>query len=122
MNNKIQLIGRLSEDIDIFGKGVATLTVVPFDDYANQEPQFIQVKIFEKTYKNRAPYLLTGKSVALEGHIAVNNYVDSKGVKQFRQDLVVDRIIYLSGKTKAQLAEEAKEAEVKPAKKATKKK
>ena len=39
MNNKIQLIGRLSEDIDIFGKGVATLTVVPFDDYANQEPQ-----------------------------------------------------------------------------------
>lgn len=119
MNNKIQLIGRLSEDIDIFGKGVATLTVVPFDDYANQEPQFIQVKIFEKTYKNRAPYLLKGKSVALEGHIAVNNYTDSKGVKQFRQDLVVDRITYLSGKTKAQLAEE--EAVKAPAKKATKK-
>ena len=116
MNNKIQLIGHLSKDIDIFGKGVATLTVVPFDDYANQEPQFIQVKIFEKTYKNRAPYLVKGKAVALEGHIAVNNYTDDKGVKQFRQDLVVDRITYLNGKTKAQLAEEEKTT-----KKATKK-
>ena len=116
MNNKIQLIGHLSKDIDIFGKGVATLTVVPFDDYANQEPQFIQVKIFEKTYKNRAPYLVKGKAVALEGHIVVNNYMDSEGVKQFRQDLVVDRITYLNGKTKAQLAEEEKAT-----KKATKK-
>ena len=49
----------------------------------------------------------------------MNNYTDSKGVKQFRQDLVVDRITYLSGKTKAQLAEE--EAVKAPAKKATKK-
>ena len=111
MNNEFKIIGHLARNIDVYGDGVATITVVPVAARKDEDPQFIQVKVFKNVYKNVAEYLVTGKLVALDGHIATNRFTDKNGVERFEQDLVVDRVFLLSPQKK----EEA------PAKKATKK-
>lgn len=114
MNNEFKLIGHLARNIDVYGDGVATITVVPVAARKDEEPQFIQVKVFKNVYKNVSEYLVTGKLVALDGHIATNRFTDKAGKERFEQDLVVDRVFLLSPQKK----EEAVKA---PAKKATKK-
>lgn len=121
--NKVQLVGRLTKDIECqeYGKGkdggyfarFALAVRDGIDKDGNTITQFINCVAWNNTAVNLEKYTKKGDQVAIMGRITENNYEDDQKVKHYSQQVTVSEIELLSNKK----AEEEEEPEHKPSKK-----
>lgn len=101
--NKVILIGRLTNDVDLKYTGgqmaVAKFTLA-VDRMKNNETDFIRVTVFGKQGENAEKYLSKGKKTAIEGRIQTGSY-EKDGKKVYTTDVIADRVEFIEWGDKA---------------------
>lgn len=110
--NKVQLVGRLTKDVECqeYGKGkdggyFARFALAIRDGVdKNGEPltQFVNCVAWNSTAVNLEKYTKKGDQVAVMGRITENNYEDENKVKHYSQQVTVSEIELLSNKKDAE--------------------
>ncbi|MFP3393277.1 single-stranded DNA-binding protein [Brevibacillus sp. SIMBA_040] len=104
--NRVFLIGYLSRDPEMRytpnGVAVTTFTLAvnrpKSKDGAEQQPDWINSVVWQKTAENCANYLRKGSKVLLEGRIQTRSYEDKEGNKRYVTEVVGDNVQFLSPK------------------------
>lgn len=106
--NKVQLVGRLTKDVECqeYGKGKDKGYYARFaiavrdgvDKDGNQLTQFINCVAWNVAAVNLEKYTKKGDQVAIMGRITENNYEDEDQVKHYSQQVTVSEIELLSNK------------------------
>lgn len=115
--NKVQLVGRLTKDVECqeYGKGkdggyfarFALAVRDGIDKDGNAITQFINCVAWNSTAINLENYTRKGDQVAVMGRITENNYEDDQKVKHYSQQVTVSEIELLSNKKEAEQEEPA---------------
>ncbi len=115
--NKVQLVGRLTKDVECqeYGKGkdggyfarFALAVRDGIDKDGNAITQFINCVAWNSTAVNLEKYTKKGDQVAVMGRITENNYEDDQKVKHYSQQVTVSEIELLSNKKEAEQEEPA---------------
>ncbi len=116
MNNVI-LIGRLIREPEIkfipaTGMAVTNFTLAVDKDLFGDKRQqaidegkstadFIYITVFGKSAENCANFMHKGSKCCVQGRITTNNYVDNKGVKQYKTGVTADKVKFLDEKRNA---------------------
>lgn len=100
--NKIFIIGNLTRDPELrtlpSGASVANFGVATNRIWMNsagekqQDTQFHNVVIFGKQAETASRYLKKGSMVFIEGRIQTRNWQNPEGVKQYRTEIVAERM------------------------------
>lgn len=113
--NRINLIGRLTKDVEIetnqagTTKGKFTLAVNrPGVKEGMQEADFIPCTIWNKQAENLAKYQGKGSLIGVEGTLKVDNYENHDGEKRTFTYVQVLNVEYLSKPTKEEPIKEVK--------------
>ena len=112
--NKVELIGRISQDIDVktsqAGKSYLNFSVAIDRKYKDQQgnkiTDFLNCKAFGKTSEFIGQYFSKGDKIALIGSVQVDNYTDQQGNKKSFTYIQVDEVEFVEGK-KQTVAEQA---------------
>ena len=104
--NSVQLIGRLTKDLDLrytqSGKAVATGTLAVNRRFKNasgeNEADFIQIQIWDKSAENLASFTRKGSQVGVNGRIQTRNYENKEGARVYVTEIVVDNFTLLEPK------------------------
>ena len=114
--NKVQLVGRLTKDVECqeYGKGKEGGYFARFalairdgvDKDGNPLTQFVNCVAWNSTAVNLEKYTKKGDQVAVMGRITENNYEDDQKVKHYSQQVTVSEIELLSNKKEAEQEEE----------------
>lgn len=118
--NKVQLIGRLTRDIEIvnFGdKQKASFTIAVQRNYKNTQgtydSDFISCNAWAKTAELLAQYHSKGNQIAISGRIITGSYDDKDGKKVYTTDVVVEDFTFLSNKEVTKTKDEEQELGIK---------
>ena len=100
--NKVILTGNLAKDVDVrytqSGKAMARTSIAVNQSYGGkQTADFFNLVAWEKTAELFKRYLHKGSKILVEGRLKNNNYEDSKGVKHYDIDIIVDSIEFMGG-------------------------
>lgn len=103
--NKVFLIGRVTSDITInksqSGNSMCNFSIA-VDRYMGKDKEkatdFIRCNAFGVTAETLGKYAGKGKQIAVEGNIKTGSY-EKDGVKHYTQDVIVERIELLGGKS-----------------------
>lgn len=102
--NKIILIGRLTKDPDLRytqnGKAVCSFTLAvdrPYSKDGEQEADFINIVVWNKSGENAAKYLAKGRQAAVEGRLQIRTYDGDDGKKRWVAEVVADRVEFIGG-------------------------
>ena len=100
--NKVILTGNLAKDVDVrytqSGKTMARTSIAVNQGYKDkQTADFFNLVAWEKTAELFKKYLHKGSKILVEGRLKNNNYEDSKGVKHYDIDIIVDSIEFMGG-------------------------
>lgn len=103
--NKVILIGRISNDITInksqSGTSMCNFSIA-VDRYMGKDKEkatdFIRCTAFGSTADILGRYAGKGKQVAVEGNIKTGSY-EKDGVKHYTQDVQIDKVELLGGKS-----------------------
>ena len=100
--NKVILIGRLTREPELkslpSGQPVAGLGLATdryFTDKSGQkqrDTEFHNVVLFGKLAEIASKYLNKGSLVMIEGHLRTRNWQDSSGKKQYRTEIIAERL------------------------------
>lgn len=100
--NKILLIGRLVRDPELKytpnGKAVCTFTLAvnrEFKREGEQEADFINIVVWNKSGENCAKYLGKGRQAAIEGRLQIRTYDGDDGKKRWVTEVVADRVEFI---------------------------
>lgn len=104
--NTVQIIGRLTKDIDLryaqTGTAIAMFTVAVNRRYKNQngeqEADFIRCKAFKKAAEILAQYTGKGSQIGIEGVIQTGSYDAQDGKRVFTTDVIVNNFDFLDSK------------------------
>jgi single-strand DNA-binding protein len=107
--NKVVLIGHLAADPEVKAtpKGVyvanmrlATNTYVGKDEDGDskEETEFHNLVVFGKQAEVAGEYLRKGRLLGAEGRIRTRTWTDSAGLKHYKTEIVVAKIMLLSPK------------------------
>ena len=90
--NSVNLIGRLTRDIDLNGgnTSVAKFTIAVTRPFKKDESDFINCVAFGKTAETMATYCRKGTMVGVSGRIQTGSYTNKEGNKVYTTDVVVD--------------------------------
>jgi len=105
--NSVQLIGRLTKDLDLkytpSGKAVATGTLAVNRRFKNaageSEADFIQLQIWDKSAENLANFTRKGSQVGINGRIQTRNYENKEGQRVYVTEIVVENFTLLEKKS-----------------------
>ena len=105
--NSVQLIGRLTKDLDLkytsSGKAVATGTLAVNRRFKNasgeSEADFIQIQIWDKSAENLANFTRKGSQVGVNGRIQTRNYENKEGARVYVTEIVVENFTLLEKKS-----------------------
>ncbi len=103
MLNKVQVIGRITKDIELkqtqTGKYVVNFTLAVDDGKKGDQKitHFIECQAWEKTAEIIAKYCLKGDMFHVEGKLVNHNY-ESNGVKQYTYKVIVQGMTLLPNK------------------------
>ena len=109
--NKVQLIGRLGQDVDMryaqSGTAVANLSVatnhsVRKDDAWQEETEWHRVTVFGKTAEACGEYLSKGSQVYISGRLSTRSWDDKDGVKRWSTSIIARDVIFLDSKGTSQ--------------------
>lgn len=94
--NSVNLIGRLTRDIDLKGgnTSVAKFTIAVTRPFKKDESDFINCVAFGKTAETMATYCSKGTMVGVSGRIQTGSYTNKEGNKVYTTDVVVDRFTF----------------------------
>lgn len=115
LRNKVQLIGRLGDKIEIktleSGKVVGRVNIATNEVYRNAKGE----KITETTWTNLViwgknaeildKYTDKGSEIAVEGKLSNRSYTDKNGEKKYITEVVVNEILLLGGGSKVEKAQ-----------------
>ncbi|MEC4558648.1 MAG: single-stranded DNA-binding protein ['Conium maculatum' witches'-broom phytoplasma] len=104
MLNKVQLIGRITHDLE-----KQYLTVdneqnpkMDFQVAVNQtkdKVQFIPCVVFRNQVENLHKYLNKGSKIYLEGTLSIQKYTTKEGQKKTKTKVIVKNVLFLDNKT-----------------------
>ena len=111
--NVVSLIGRLVKDLDLrytqSGKAVATGTLAVNRRFKNasgeNEADFIQIQIWDKSAENLASFTRKGSQVGVNGRIQTMNYENKEGARVYVTEIVVENFTLLEKKSDGQGAQ-----------------
>lgn len=111
--NTVSLIGRLVKDLDLrytqSGKAVATGTLAVNRRFKNasgeNEADFIQIQIWDKSAENLANFTRKGSQVGINGRIQTRNYENKEGARVYVTEIVVENFTLLEKKSDGQGAQ-----------------
>ncbi|HEY3363888.1 MAG TPA: single-stranded DNA-binding protein [Symbiobacteriaceae bacterium] len=103
MLNTVVLIGRLTKDPELryttSGKAVATLRLAvdrgTKDPQGNNEVDWIDCVVWEKTAETAANYLQKGRLVAVQGRLQIRQYETREGQKREKAEVVASTVRFL---------------------------
>lgn len=115
LRNKVQLIGRLGDKIEMktleSGKVVGRVNIATNEVYRNAKGE----KITETTWTNLViwgknaeileKYTEKGSEIAVEGKLSNRSYTDKNGEKKYITEVVVNEVLLLGGGAKAEKAQ-----------------
>ncbi len=114
--NKVILVGRISNDITInksqSGTSMCNFSIA-VDRYMGKDKEkatdFIRCTAFGSTADILGKYAGKGKQVAVEGNIKTGSY-EKDGVKHYTQDVQIDKVELLGGKSDGNATQPAQTA------------
>lgn len=115
--NKIELIGRLTKDVDVRYTQTTNTLVANFTLAVNrrfakegqQQADFINIIAFAKTGEFCKKYFSKGQQVAVVGRIQTRNWDDDQGQKHYATEIIAEEV-YFAGDKKGS-AESTEQAE-----------
>lgn len=101
--NCVQLVGRLTKEIDLrftsSGTAVGTFTLAVNRSFTNQqgerEADFISCVIWRKAAENLANFTRKGSQIGVEGRIQTRNYENQQGQRVYVTEVVVNNFFLL---------------------------
>lgn len=99
--NKIELIGRLTKDVEVKGE-VARYTLAvdrKFKKEGQPEADFINCVVFGKSAEFAEKYFHKGMKVAVIGRIQTGSYTDKDNKKVYTTDVVVEEQEFCESKS-----------------------
>lgn len=117
--NKVILVGRISNDITInksqSGTSMCNFSIA-VDRYMGKDKEkttdFIRCSAFGSTAEILGKYAGKGKQIAIEGNIKTGSF-EKDGVKHYTQDVQVERVELLGGKSDGNTAQPTQAAPAK---------
>ncbi len=116
--NKVYLIGRVTSDITTkqMNNGNAACSFsIAIDRYQGKDKEkttdFIRCNAFGSTAEILGKYAGKGKQIAIEGNIKTGSY-EKDGVKHYTQDVQVERVELLGGKSDSDTSSQATPTQV----------
>lgn len=116
--NKIELLGRLTKDVDVRYTASTNAMVVTFSVAVNRrfakqgeerQTDFFNIVAYGKTAEFISKYFSKGQGIAIVGRIQNNNY--EKDGKKIYHDQIIAEEIYFAGGNKADKQEETQQEE-----------
>lgn len=110
MMNSVQLIGRLTKDIDLrytqSGTAVGSFNLAVERNFKNadgeRETDFIRCQIWRKAAENFAKFTKKGSLVGLEGKLQTRNYENNQGQRVYVTEVVIEYFSLLESKKDSQ--------------------
>ena len=108
MLNQVVLVGRLTSDLEAKeledGKKVTNMTLAIPRSFKNAdgeyETDFVECTLWNNIAENTAEYCKKGDIVGVKGRLQTNNYEKEDGSKVFKLDVVVEKVTFLSSRSK----------------------
>lgn len=105
--NKMQLIGRITQDIELRqtpnGQNVTTISIATnrnwTDGQGNKQEQaeFHNVVLWAKLAEIASQYLTKGKKIYIEGRLQTRSWEAQDGSKRYRTEIIGENMIMLDG-------------------------
>lgn len=104
--NSIQLIGRLTKDVEVkftqSGTAVGNFTLAVNRSFKNEqgerEADFINCVIWRKAAENLAQFTRKGSQIGIDGRIQTRNYENQQGQRVYVTEVVVNNFYFLESK------------------------
>lgn len=114
--NKVVLIGRISNDLELRYTTNNKATVrfnIAINRVGTEETDFIPVQVWNSQAENLCKYQSKGSLIAIEGNIRVDNYTDKDGNKRTTAYVVASNVEFLQsrGTKNTEVAEKTTEPE-----------
>lgn len=106
--NSVNLLGRLTRDIDLrYTEGEKSVAVAKFSiavqrEFKRDEADFINCVAFGKTAENMEKFLGKGSQIAINGRIQTGNYTNKEGQKVYTTDIIVNSFYFVGNKQEQQ--------------------
>lgn len=99
--NKVNLLGRITKDIDLKYTQTNNKANIKFQVAVNRnkdEVAFINCEAWEKCAENISKYFKKGNQIGITGHITTGSYDDKDGKKVYTWAVVVDEFDFVDNK------------------------
>lgn len=106
--NKVQLIGRLTRDVDVrqtpSGQSVVTITIVTNHGWTDgggtrqEKAEFTDVVAWGKLAEIMGQYCRKGSRIYIEGRLQTRSWDTPDGQKKFRTEVIANEMILLDGR------------------------
>lgn len=108
--NSVQLIGRLTKDIDLrytqSGTAVGSFNLAVERNFKNadgeRETDFIRCQIWRKAAENLERFTCKGSLIGIEGSVQTRNYENNQGQRVYVTEINVDNFTLLESKKDSQ--------------------
>ncbi len=108
--NSVQLIGRLTKDIDLrytqSGAAVGSFNLAVERNFKNadgeRETDFIRCQIWRKAAENLEKFTSKGSLIGIEGSVQTRNYENNQGQRVYVTEINVDNFTLLESKKDSQ--------------------
>lgn len=110
MMNSVQLIGRLTKDIDLrytqSGTAVGSFNLAVERNFKNadgeRETDFIRCQIWRKAAENLEKFTSKGSLIGIEGSVQTRNYENNQGQRIYVTEINVENFTLLESKKDSQ--------------------
>lgn len=107
--NKVELIGRLTKDVDVRYTQTTNTLVANFTLAVNrrfakegqQQADFINIIAFAKTGEFCEKYFSKGQQVAVVGRIQTRNWDDDQGQKHYATEIIAEEVYFAGDKKRS---------------------
>ncbi|PMB84730.1 single-stranded DNA-binding protein [Dolosicoccus paucivorans] len=105
--NSVQLVGRLTKDVDLrytsSGTAVGNFTLAVNRNFKNQqgerEADFIQCVIWRQQAETLANFTRKGSQIGVQGRIQTRSYDNNQGQRVYVTEVVVEQFFFLEPKS-----------------------
>ena len=116
MLNNVVIVGRLTDDIKLNEcndeKKVSSVTVAVPRTYKNAdgiyETDFIRCVLWDQIAVNASEYCHTGDVIGVKGRLQSSEYLDENEKKHYVLEVIVEKLTFLSSKSKSEAEKEVK--------------
>ena len=106
MLNQVVLVGRIVKDVEVkeleSGKKVSFITLaIPRsfkNAYGEYETDFIDCRLWSGIASNVAEYCRKGDIIGVKGRLQSSSYEKEDGTKQYKMEVIAERVSFLSSK------------------------